>query len=266
MTTTQLLTEAEEVALAAAVEIGVLAEEALRGGFAVDAGSDELDLLVQQGRAARDRLLMANVGLVKTIARGEFGVSPAEFAEVVQEGYLALAEALVRYDHRRGRFGPYAAAWIRARVRGAVSTQCGRVGVPARDMARYFAVRRAEMDLVQCLGRSVGPAEVPGGNGDGVAAVHAIMTPAPFAAALYVPDESASNHLDPGSVSDLLRLLDRLPAADRRVLRRRFGFEGPPASRQELAGELGVSEATVRRTEARALTMLRLGLARLAAA
>jgi RNA polymerase sigma factor (sigma-70 family) len=264
MTTTQLLTEAEEAALAAAVEIGVLAEEALRGGFAVEACLEELDLLAAEGRTARHRLLLANVGLVKAIARGEFGVSPAEFAEVVQEGHLALAEALARYDRRRGRFGPYAAAWIRARVRGAIATECGRVGVPARDMARYFAVRRAEVDLMQCLGRSVAPSEVPGA--DGVAAVHAIVTPAPFAAALYVPDESAVCHLDPDPTSDVRRLLGRLPPTERHIIRRRFGFDGLPASRQELAHETGVSEATVRRTEARALSALRAALDRAAAA
>jgi len=264
MTTTQPLTEAEEAALAAAVEIGVLAEEALRGGFAVEACLEELDLLAAEGRTARHRLLLANVGLVKAIARGEFGVSPAEFAEVVQEGHLALAEALARYDRRRGRFGPYAAAWIRARVRGAIATECGRVGVPARDMARYFSVRRAEVDLMQCLGRSVVPSEIPGA--DGVAAVHAIVTPAPFVAALHVPDESAVSHLDPDSTSEVLPLLDRLPPMEQRILRRRFGFEGPPASRQELADEIGVSEATVRRMEARALSTLKTALDQSAAA
>jgi RNA polymerase sigma factor (sigma-70 family) len=264
MTTTQLLTESEEAALAAAVEIGVLAEEALGGGFAVEACRDELDLLVHEGRAAKDRLLLANIGLVKAIARGELGISPTEYAEVVQEGHLALAEALARYDHRRGRFGPYAAAWIRARVRAAIATQCGRVGVPARDLARYFAVRRAEVDLMQCLGRSVVASEVPGATG--VAAVRAIVTPAPFAAAMYVPDESASRHLDPDPDSEVLRLLERLPTIHRRILRRRFGFDGPSPSRQELAVELGTSEATVRRMEARALEALKIALDREAAA
>lgn len=264
MTTTQLLTAAQEYALAAAVEIGVLAEEALRGGFAVDARPDELDVLVLEGRAAKDRLLLANTGLVKSIARGEFGASPVEFAEVVQEGFLALAEAMVRYDHRRGRFGPYAAAWIRARVRGALATQCGRSGVPARDMARHFAVRRAETDLMQCLGRSVAVSEVPGASGQ--ASILAILSPAPYAAAFQVPDLSASRHLEPDAGSDVLRLVDRLPVQERQILTRRFGFDGPPVTRDELARELGVSEPTVRRIEARALDILRRGLARLAAA
>ena len=264
MRTTQLLTESEEVALARAVEIGVVAEETLRGGFTVAAGLDELSLLVGEGRAARERLLLANVGLVKTIARGELGSSPVDYAEVVQEGHLALAEALCRYDYRRGRFGPYAAAWIRARVRGAIITQCGRVGVPARDLAKYFAVRRAEVDLMQCLGRSVAASEVPGAGA--VAAVQAVVTPASFASALHVADESAGRHLDPEVGEEVLGLLDGLPPSDRRILRRRFGFDGPPVPLRELAHELGVSEATVRRMEARALASLRDDLDRLVAA
>jgi RNA polymerase sigma factor (sigma-70 family) len=187
-----------------------------------------------------------------------------EFAEVVQEGFLGMAEAVVRYDHRRGRFGPYAAAWIRARVRGALATQCGRSGVPARDMARYFAVRRAETDLMQCLGRSVAVSEVPGASGQ--ATILAMLTPAPYAAAIQVSDESASRHLEPDASSDLLRLLDRLPRQERLILTRRFGFDGPPVTRDELARGLGVSEPTVRRREARALDLLRRGLERLAAA
>jgi RNA polymerase primary sigma factor len=264
MTRARLLTGTEEAALAAAVEIGVLAEEARRGGVPVEAAAEELDALADEGREARERLLLANVGLVKMIAGAEIGASPVEYAEIVQEGYLALAEALVRYDHRRGRFGPYAAAWIRARVRAAVATQCGRTGVPSRDMSRYFAARRAESDLMQSLRRSVSVSEVPGGHG--VAAVQAVAMPAPYAAALVVADELPDGDRDAEAACDVVRLLGRLSAADRHVLRRRFGFDGPPAPRHEVAVELGVSEATVRRMETRALTKLRQGLARLAVA
>ncbi len=264
MTTTQLLTQTEEAALAAAVEIGVLAEEACRGGIPVEASLDELHVLAEEGRVARERLLLANVGLVKTIAGAEVGASAVEYGEIVQEGHLALAEALARYDYRRGRLGPYAAAWIRAGVRAAVGTRCGRTGIPPRDMVRYFAARRAESDLMQSLGRSLRPSEVPGRHT--VAAVEAVAMPAPFAAALLVPDQRAESQVDDVVASDVVRLLGRLPASDRQVLRRRFGFDGPPAARQEVAQELGVSEATVRRAEVRGLTMLRRGLARVSAA
>ena len=262
--TTRLLSETEEAALAAAVEVGVLAEEARRGGILGDADPDELDVLAEEGRQARERFLLANVGLVKAIAHAEMGSSAVEFEEVVQEGHLALAEALARYDHRKGRFGPYAAAWVRARVRAAIATQCGRTGVPARDMVRYFAARRAETELMQYLGRAVAASEIPGGVG--MAAVEAVAMPAPLVAALLVPDESASAHLDHEGVPDLLGLLGGLPAVDRHVLRCRFGFEGPPRPRHLLAEELGVSEATVRRMELRGLAALRHGLARVKAA
>ncbi|HET7723035.1 MAG TPA: sigma-70 family RNA polymerase sigma factor [Propionibacteriaceae bacterium] len=262
--TTYTLSQKEEAALAGAVEVGVLAEEARRGGLLVDADPHELDILADEGRRARERFLLGNVGLVKTIAHAEIGSSGLDFAEVLQEGHLALAEALARYDHRRGRFGPYAAAWVRARVRAAVATQCGRTGVPARDMVRYFAARRAETDLMQCLGRAVTTSEVPGGAG--MAAVEAVSRPAPLVAALLIPDEAASAHLDLSGGPDVLELVSRLPVRERLVVRRRFGLDGPPVSRHRLAAELGVSEATVRRMEVRALVVLREGLARALAA
>ena len=145
MTVTHLLTEPEEAALAIAVEVGVLAEEALARPGA-PASPRELSILVSEGQRAREALLLANAGLVKTIARGELGLGSKDFPEIVQEGFLAMAEALLRYDHRRGRFGPYAAAWIRAAVHRAVTTQCGRVEVPVKTLVRHYARRRAEYD------------------------------------------------------------------------------------------------------------------------
>lgn len=264
MNPTKLLTEEEEAFLAETIEIGVLAEEALKDRSNVEACFEDLEFLILEGRAAKDRFLLANLGLVKAIARGEIGVSPADYGEVVQEGHLALAEALARYDYRQGRFGPYAAAWIRARIRSAITTQCGRSGVPARDLSRYYAARRAEMDLMQSLGRSLSPSEIPGSID--VAAVSALIAPASIEAAISLPDVSTQEPYQPDTAHDIRRLLSTLPANDRQILKRRFGFEGSPATRHDLAGELGLSETTLRRIEVRALGMLRQGLEYLQAA
>jgi RNA polymerase sigma factor (sigma-70 family) len=264
MTVRDVLTEPEETALAAAVEAGIIAEEALAGGFGVDATILELAVLVREGHEARERLLLANTGLVKAIARGELGMSPAELSEVIQEGFLAMAEALLRFDHRRGRFGPYAAAWIRARVRTAITTQCGQVEVPVKELMRHFARRRAETDLMQTLGRTVSAAEVPGGTRP---SLQLILSRASLEATHQVVDEKAGRHLEcPDQAPDLRELLARLPPDQRLVVRRRFGMEGSPVSRAELADELGLSESTVRRIESRGLESLRRSLARLDAA
>lgn len=254
-----MLSDTEEAALAIAVEAGVLAEEAARGRFPVEASEDELDALVEAGRAARDRLLLENEGLVRTIVRGESTLAPADSAELLQEGRLAMAEALARFDHRRGRFGPYAAAWIRARVRCAVTTQCGRLPVPARELSRYYAARRTETELMQSLGRSLLADEVPGGTHTDRVRAFLFPEPASRAASIAVPEPVEA------AATEAAELLDLLPSWERRVVRRRFGFDGPPATRAMLAVELGVSEPTVRRLELRALETLRTELARLAA-
>lgn len=264
MTVRHALTEPEETALATAVEAGIVAEEALAGGFGVDATILELAALVREGHEARERLLLANTGLVHVIARGELGMSPAELSEVIQEGFLAMAEALLRYDHRRGRFGPYAAAWIRARVRAAITTQCGQVQVPVKELMRHFARRRAETDLMQSLGRTVSAAEVPGGTRP---SLQLILSRASLENRHQVVDDDAGRHLEgPDQTPDLQRVLARLPPDQRQVIRRRFGLDGPPTTRAELAHELSLSESTVRRIEARGLESLRRSLARLDAA
>lgn len=265
MTARHVLTESEETALAIAVEAGIIAEEALAAGIDTDASADELAVLVREGHQAREHLMLANTGLVKTIARGELGMSRVALDEVIQEGFVALAEALQRYDHRRGRFGPYAAAWIRARVRTAITTQCGQVEVPVRELARLFASRRAEADLMQQLGRTVAAAEVPGASR--TSGLQLILSPVSLDATIEVVDHDAARHLDSAdSAPELLALVRTLPPEQRRVIRRRMGLEGQPATRAELAAELGLSEASVRRIEARGLESLRRSLARLAAA
>ena len=105
---------------------------------------------------------------------------------------------------------------------------------------------------------------MPGGARPGL---QLVLMPRSIEAAQHVADESAGRHLETSDQApDLQLLLERLPADQRQVLRRRFGLVGVPLSRADLAAELGVSESTVRRLEARGLEALRRGLARLDAA
>lgn len=70
----------------------------------------------QGDRAARNRLIEANLRLVHYLARG-FNRSGAGLEDLVQEGNLGLLEAAERFDAERGvRFSSYAAWWIRARM------------------------------------------------------------------------------------------------------------------------------------------------------
>ncbi|MDR1449474.1 MAG: sigma-70 family RNA polymerase sigma factor [Propionibacteriaceae bacterium] len=78
---------------------------------------EELRALARQGVLAKETMALANLGLVRVIAAEAGRRSAVPRADLFQEGCLALGQAIIRYDYRRGRFGPYAAFWIRSALR-----------------------------------------------------------------------------------------------------------------------------------------------------
>ena len=113
----------DEITLAQRIEAGVLAQELLATGDGqVEATPAELAELVAQGSAARDELILAHLGLVGTIAGEVARRRRLPFDDLFQEGCLAVQQAVMRYDWRKGAFGPYAAIWIRAMVRSFKTT------------------------------------------------------------------------------------------------------------------------------------------------
>lgn len=80
----------------------------------------------------------------------------------------------------------------------------------------------------------------------------------PLEDATDIPDESPENDPEWCLQRQVLRfLVARLPEFERRVIERRYGFDGARQTQRALAEALGVSERTVRRAEHSALRRLR---------
>ena len=110
----------DEIRLAKRVEAGLLAQEILEGGAAHGTATvEELRILVEEGRQARDDLVLSHLGLVKVIAGEAARRRRTPFADLFQEGCVAIQQAVMSYDWRKGPFGPYAGMWVRAAVRRA---------------------------------------------------------------------------------------------------------------------------------------------------
>jgi len=260
------LTADEETELARRMEVGTLAAAALALGNGPGT-AEELHVLVSEGWAARDRFVLANLRLVAMVAHSAVRRSGLGFADLFQEGVSGLLCAVDRFDYRQGvRFATYALPWIRAQVARVVATRCG-----AMPLSEHRAERRRALSVVaermsHDLGRDATAAEVAREVNQGARAVAELLAIEP---PLPLVDETGVviDLPDPGAARAFERIgirmpavrdwLSRLPAAERKVVELRFGFNGDPHSFSEIAAVLGVSKSTVRRIEGRAMERLR---------
>lgn len=265
-----LLTAAEESLLAQEIEVGLIAAAALGTG-ARPAGATEAELVVlaDRGEQCRRRFLRANLGLVGLVARQESDRSQLDRSELYQEGCLGLIHALERFDHQRGvRFATYALVWIRAQVRAATATRCGELNVPPSRAESLRRLRGLEMQLTQTLGRLATVADLATATGREQEWVRSLLdthTARSLDATtedgpIQVPDQHAQDSFD-RVVREAWRgpdLLGRLQGLERQVVGLRYGFaDGDPHTCAEIARQLALPVARIRRAEARALEMLR---------
>lgn len=147
-----VLTLSEERELGRLIEAGVAAAAVLGGAPdapRVAATGAELERLVAAGEEARTTFLLANCRLVVVIAHELARRHGLDAEELFQEGSVALAQALARFDHARGvPFCTVAGRWIRSRLADHVATRCGTRHLPGWAVRRNVAWRSVSWDAV----------------------------------------------------------------------------------------------------------------------
>ncbi|MDG4759388.1 RNA polymerase sigma factor SigB [Micromonospora sp. WMMD710] len=158
---TKLLTAAQEVDLARRVEAGLFADEKLATCTPVSEElRADLELIVAEGRAAKDHLLEANLRLVVSIAKRYTGRGMA-FLDLIQEGNLGLIRAVEKFDYAKGyKFSTYATWWIRQAITRAMADQARTIRIPVHMVEQVNRMVRARRELAVTLGREPTVAEV----------------------------------------------------------------------------------------------------------
>jgi len=274
-----LLEADEEMALAEAVEVGKEAEDALRnnGHHAPDQVA-QLETLVREGRAARWRMIRANMRLVVSIAkryRGQ-GVS---FLDLIQEGNLGLMKAVEKFDASRGcRFSTYATWWIRRSVQGARTRLAHTIQIPEWRGEQIRLLRATSRRLKKKLGCDPTADEISDELVDMSASEVEELMQILRRCSTDGLDRSLWDGEDERSLGEFVRdrgptvedivqdhrlrervreLLERLPDRHRRVLEMRFGVGGEVYTLREIGEREGMSVQTVQKTSSQALRRLR---------
>src|SRR5437667_3627041 len=150
----QLLTAADEVTLAKAIEAGREAHDELQQSEPLPAGRRrELDILVKSGTEAKQAFIQSNLRLVVSIAK-RYQSSGLPLLDLVQEGNLGLIRAVEKVEYAKGfKFSTYATWWIRQAIGRAIADKSRTIRVPVHVVEVVAQITRASNRLTKVLGR-----------------------------------------------------------------------------------------------------------------
>jgi RNA polymerase primary sigma factor len=271
-----LLNAIEEVELAQRIEAGRLAREELARGNTSPRRRKDLQLLIEDGWAAREHLITANSRLVISVAKKYMGRG-VPFLDLIQEGNIGLIRAAKKFDYRRGhKFSTYATWWIRQAVTRAIADQGRTIRVPVHMGDQINKLLRVQHQLTQRLGRDPSVEELATALEVTPAKVENMIQVARRPLSLETPTDDEEDSVlgdfiqdeevpapDETATYNLLRehldtVLDSLPPREVRILQLRYGLlDGQAYTLEEVGRKMGVTRERVRQIEAQALSRLR---------
>lgn len=130
--------------------------------FAAVMGWSEADAreLIAAGGAAREELILHNLGLVLAVAR-LYRHRGMLLVDRIQEGVLGLERGIVKFDPARGwRLSTYVWWWIRQAITRAIARQGRLVRVPEHVLEKAGQLRRVRVELRRRLDREPAEAEL----------------------------------------------------------------------------------------------------------
>ncbi len=225
--------------------------------------------------SARDIMIHSNLRLVVSIAK-RYQHKGLHLADLVQEGNLGLARAVLRFNHEKGtRFATYARWWIKQAIGNAVEDKTRTIRLPAHVRNQSNRFYRSFYALQKDLGRKPSLEEVSLETDIPLERIRKILAFNMETVSLETPVGDDGRELihfqqDETAVSPYKHILTReffqsldsalsiLNERERTVIYLRFGFnDRGKHTLQEIGDKFKVTRECIRLTEKRALQRIR---------
>ncbi|WP_423300247.1 RNA polymerase sigma factor [Micrococcus yunnanensis] len=272
-----LLNAEQEVDLAMRIEAGLYAEHVVQHEASDDYRERRnIQLIIADGRKAKNHLLEANLRLVVSLAKRYTGRGML-FLDLIQEGNLGLIRAVEKFDYTKGfKFSTYATWWIRQAITRAMADQARTIRIPVHMVEVINKLARVQRQMLQDLGREPTPEEL---------AKELDMTPEKVVEVQKYGREPISLHTPLGEDGDsefgdliedseavvpadavsftllqeqLHSVLDTLSEREAGVVAMRFGLtDGQPKTLDEIGKVYGVTRERIRQIESKTMSKLR---------
>lgn len=274
----RLLTAEEEVMLARRIEAGVFAQERLDSGLEMLRTQRRgLEHVVREGEEARERMILANVRLVVSIARKHLprATTSTGFEDLQQAGLIGLMRAVDKFDHTLGhKFSTYATWWITQSMRRSIDDESRTIRLPVHIVDKSRGVDTARRRAGLTWDEAVAD---PTRLGDDVTAEHVQRTRQLLRPCLSLDDLTAQVDIVDDQDSDLDVVLERTASSQTwkdlsehlesqpglglravAILEMRYGLSGQdPMTLDQIGQHFGVTRERIRQIEKKSLEALR---------
>ena len=237
---------------------------------------EEIDNLMEELKAVKNRMIRANLRLVVSIAK-KYQYRGLSLLDLIDEGNIGLIEAVERFDYTKGcRFSTYGTWWIKQAIIKSLANKGRTIRLPIHMLNTIKKCYLVAKQLTKEYGREPDYKEISD---------YVNMTPEKVEEVMKYSNETCSldSIIDEGTATKLgdflfddkslspieevfqstlqetiLHVLDQLSTREKKIIMLRYGFEGDgPHTLQETGEILGITRERVRQIQEKTLLKLK---------